>query len=516
MNGLLLRCTAATLLTLGSFTTVATAQQPNTDNLFDAAAPNPVDNLPPDASAKESLSAPPATPDAPNSDVASNPAINQQALPFNPKRIDLIETLQQMPKSVTVAGQQVKLLNPARVAAFYEEQQYPTIWTQDDSVTDLVTQLQTAIADSKNDALNPNRYHKALIDALTPESKYQNITSLELLMTDAYLALAGDLANGLVDPHITSPSWDAPKVSDTQLGNLLATAFLQKNVVKSLASLNADDPYYQTLKQQYLEKEQGTSTSPISSNDLIINMERLRWMPQHWGSRYIIANIPAYQVDMVDNGKTIYNTRAVVGRRDRPTPRFTNTLRYVVMAPTWTVPPTIMKKDELPKLRKNAAAFDANFEAVSNDGKTVLAPSQVDWSSPSANAFMLRQKPGPHNALGRVKFLFPNKHSIYLHDTPHRNLFKNQYRARSSGCIRLNDPLELADVLLNDTAWTPAKIKTQTRQKSSKWVKPSQPVPIYLVYWSTWASLDGQVHHAKDVYRLDGKLINAYKKALTQ
>lgn len=521
MNSCFHRCVAATALSLLFAPQVADAGRHAAEPTFDDTPPVLEDNLPPNATSTEAIDKElelndendePELPDHP----PARPTIDLGTRPFNSKRIDLIETMRHQPRAVTIDGQPVRLKHPERVAVFYENERYPTVWTREDAPTPLVVQLQRAIGTSDDDALNPAAYHQRIIAALRQGTDYEDIAALEILMTDAYLSLAGDLANGLVDPRRVEPTWNAGKMGDAALGALLAEGVIEQDIITPLNRLNVNDRRYQTLKQRYmLLRDSRIGQAPVTTDDLIINMERLRWMPKERGKAHIIVNIPAYRVSMIRDGRRIYRSRAIVGRRDRKTPRFTDRLRYIVMSPTWTVPPMIMKQDKLPRLRRDPTAYDESFEAILPGGG-VVAPSTVDWKDTAAGHYTLRRKPGPRNELGRVKFLFPNRYAIYLHDTPNRSLFAREYRAKSSGCIRLQKPLELADILLANSGWTPDRIRAATRRSTSKWVKLARETPIYLVYWTTWADFDGEVRHASDVYGLDAGLVAAYKKALTR
>lgn len=522
MKPALIRCALATTITTISFS-VSFAQQvndatqqsvaPTTQAIFDDPTPSLEDNLPPDASAAEvakelndnTLEQVPTEP-------VIQPKIHQDMMPFNSKRVDLVEAMQNSPKSVVINGKTVALKHPERVAEFYKSEQYPTIWTHENEPNSLVSQLQKAIANSSDDALNPASYHQSIISHLQEGTNYQDIIALEILMSDAWLSLAGDLANGLVNPKVTSPTWNAKRVSDLELAGDLANGINAGDIITPLNNYNANDPRYQALKKFYLSSRKKGNTDKI-----VINMDRVRWMAQDWyKGRYIFVNIPAYEVKMVDGGKNIYVSRSVVGRTDRETPRFVDRLRHVVLAPTWTVPPTILQKDKLARLKSSPGSFDANFEVVAPGGK-ITKPSAINWKAVNPTSYTLRQKPGKNNALGVVKFLFPNKHAIYLHDTPSKGLFNQAYRAKSSGCIRLQKPLELANILLKGTNWTPTRIKATANSGKQQFVNPPRETPIYLVYWTTWADTDGKIRNvADDVYHLDKKLINAYEKALSK
>lgn len=548
------------------------------DALFDDAVPVLQDNLPPDGSLPLSV------PEEPQHVATSILHVDMQ--PFNSRRVDLVDALDLSPREVVINGQSIALNNPERVSAFYFTEIFPTVWSHENALLESVSALQAAIAAAEQDALPPARYHQALIASLAPNQEYQDIVAYELLLSDAYLTLAGDLANGLVDPKRTHPTWNAQQVSDAELGELLARGIRDNNLQGELDGLNAANTRYQVLKTQYNTLRGGnsaTTASPdlppvnlkpgmdhpavailrekigasgagtlfdavlaeevkayqrsigvkadavvgagtrrhlnggggsnASLDTLKINMERQRWMPQDEGTSYILANIPSYRVQMVRDGAVIYNTKAIVGRKDRQTPAFTDRMRHVVMSPTWTVPPTILKKDKLPQLRNNPGAFNGSFEVVTPGGR-VVKPSDVNWSAVNPANYALRQKPGGRNALGRVKFLFPNKHAIYLHDTPNKGLFNRENRALSSGCIRLNDPMEFAEILLQGTEWTPEKIKHASHQSKERWVNPPEETPIYLVYWTLWADLQGQLQSAPDIYGLDNALLNQYNSAL--
>ena len=589
----------ATVIGLLALNGMAFAQEPVEEVLFDEAPPAIADNLPPDpataaAELSESDSVGILQPLPPEEVPVRQPTIREEMRPFNSRRIDLVEALVQEPKQVTFNGKVYDLKNPDRVRVFYENEQYPTIWTQENKLLDNFEQLKRLIADAPQDALPPARYHDALINSLKAGEQYDDIIAAELLLSDAYLSLAGDLANGLVNPRKTQPEWNAEKVSDEALGEMLAQGIVSGDLETAVRTINNGNPRYLALKSQYnalsgtpVAAEPAASTQPLpkvtlkqgmsheavailreklgapatdgdstyfdgalaeavtayqqshglkadgivsgktrnllngnkassggnaSADRLMINMERLRWMPQDMGESYVLVNIPSYYVKMYRGSEEIYASKAVVGQRDRQTPAFTDKLRHIVMSPTWTVPPTIMKKDKINKLRSNPGAFDGSFEAVV--GGRVVRPSAVDWSAPGATGNRLRQKPGARNALGRVKFLFPNKHAIYLHDTPSKSLFGRNDRALSSGCVRLQKPEEFANILLKNTNWSSERIKKAMNQEKEQWVNTPEQTPIYLVYWTTWSDPDGKIQTANDIYGKDSALLQQYKKAL--
>ena len=228
-----------------------------------------------------------------------------------------------------------------------------------------------------------------------------------------------------------------------------------------------------------------------------LNMERWRWLPQTLGERYILVNIANFALDVVERGRSVLAMRVVVGKPARRTPFFSADMTYLVLNPHWHVPPTIAIQDKLPLIRRDPGyVARQNFKLFRHGegGVTRVDPMSVDWSSVSARNFpyQLRQDPGPRNALGRVKFMFPNPYHVYLHDTPARELFAKTERAFSSGCIRLEKPIELAEYLLrDDPQWSRQKIVASRREGPSRLCICLTRIPVHLLYWTAWANEDG-------------------------
>jgi L,D-transpeptidase YcbB len=250
-----------------------------------------------------------------------------------------------------------------------------------------------------------------------------------------------------------------------------------------------------------------------------LNMERWRWLPQGLGDRYILVNVANFTLDVVEKGQSVLTMRVVAGKPTRRTPFFSARMTYLVLSPHWYVPPTIAVQDKLPLIRRDpryAARQNLKIFRDGPGGATRVDPMAIDWSSVSARNFpyRLRQDPGPRNALGRVKFMFPNPHHVYLHDTPSRELFAREERAFSSGCIRLEKPIELAEYLLrDDPRWSRQSILAGIQKGSEQVVHLPAPMPVYLFYWTTWMSDEGVVHFRKDIYERDSVLAGALQKA---
>jgi murein L,D-transpeptidase YcbB/YkuD len=246
---------------------------------------------------------------------------------------------------------------------------------------------------------------------------------------------------------------------------------------------------------------------------IAINLERWRWLPRDLGRRYLLVNVPAFELRVVEADRPVMAMRAVVGRPYRRTPIFSATMTYLVVSPYWHVPPGIAVRDILPAVEKNPAYLAEQgirvFQGWGADQREI-DPGDVDWRTLAAASFPyhFRQEPGDKNMLGRLKFMFPNWYNVYLHDTPLRELFLPASRPFSSGCIRIERPFELAEYLVRgDTEWTPEAIATAASVDRETTISLREPIPVHVVYWTSWA--DGEIEFRDDVYSRDAALAAA-------
>lgn len=246
-----------------------------------------------------------------------------------------------------------------------------------------------------------------------------------------------------------------------------------------------------------------------------LNLERWRWLPQDLGERHILVNIAAFWLEVIEADTTALTMRVMVGRPYRRTPVFSGMLTYLVLAPYWHVPRNLAVEDQLPLIKRNGSHFAQQrirvYEGWGADSREI-DPASVDWSrmTPAQFPYRLRQDPGPNNALGRVKFMFPNTHAVYLHDTPARELFDRTERAFSSGCIRVERPLELAAYLLQgDRRWSRRALEQSIERWQEQTVQVPRPIPVHLLYWTAWAGDDGRIHFRRDLYGRDARLQRA-------
>jgi Uncharacterized protein conserved in bacteria len=244
--------------------------------------------------------------------------------------------------------------------------------------------------------------------------------------------------------------------------------------------------------------------------DIIANMERWRWMPSDLGDFRVFVNIPEFRLWIERDGQPEYTTRVVVGTTKNQTPIFSDNIRHLVVNPYWNVPSSIIRGEIAPAVMRNTAYTDNQNMDLLYNGQ-VVSPWQVDWSQVSASnfPFRVRQRPGPGNALGQIKFLFPNKHDVYLHDTPSKGLFSRSYRAFSHGCIRVENPFEFADALMaNEPNISRASLEAMFGP-SERWVNPQTQIPVHLAYFTLRVDADGTIRSYGDVYGHNEKLIAA-------
>jgi murein L,D-transpeptidase YcbB/YkuD len=250
---------------------------------------------------------------------------------------------------------------------------------------------------------------------------------------------------------------------------------------------------------------------------LELNLERWRWLPQDLGRRHIIVNIAAFELEVVDGEAVVLSMRVVVGRPYNRTPVLSDTMRYLVLNPYWHVPRSIAAEELLPKVRRDPsylARYKVRVFPGSSPDAREVDPATVDWSAvtPAAFPFRLRQDPGPLNALGRVKFMFLNKYNVYLHDTPARPLFEESQRDFSHGCIRIQQPIELALYLLRqDRRWNRDALLRALDGAVDRSMPLPEPMPIHLLYWTAWADGDGTIQFRRDIHGRDRPLLEALR-----
>jgi murein L,D-transpeptidase YcbB/YkuD len=260
------------------------------------------------------------------------------------------------------------------------------------------------------------------------------------------------------------------------------------------------------------------NNSPSNLMDIAaVNMERMRWLSDTLrDSELILVNVANYQLDYLSKLDTILTAKVIVGKEYNESPVFSAPMTYIAFSPYWNIPASITKEEIVPAMRKNPNYLaQKNMEVVNSSGKPVNVKPK-DWSA-EPFPYLIRQKPGGSNSLGLVKFMFPNEHSIYIHDTPARSLFELENRALSHGCIRIQDPAKFAALLLEgDPTWTAEKIDSAMHQEEEQIVQLKKHIPVVIFYLTFWADSDGAPHFRSDIYNRDQEVLAALKKNKTK
>ncbi len=250
----------------------------------------------------------------------------------------------------------------------------------------------------------------------------------------------------------------------------------------------------------------------VSANDRLetirVNLERLRWLADDFEDDMVIVNIAGFEASLLKGGEVVWDTRVQVGRTYRQTPIFRDEITYLVINPTWTAPRSLATRDVLPQIQRDPSYLvKRGFEVRDRRGNNV-DPTTVNWNSLSRNNFpyTLVQRPGPYNAMGQVKFMFPNRYSVYLHDTPSRYLFEREARAFSAGCIRTERPFELVELLLGPQGWDRARIQEVLDSGRLTNVVLETPMPVLLTYLTSRVDDDGTLYFFPDVYERDRRI----------
>ena len=432
---------------------------------------------------------------------------------------------------------------------FYARREHRPAWDAPST-----TALLAAIDALADDGLEPARYHRDALHRLAPGAER------DVLATDAFLTAAAHLSHGVADPEFARPAWCRPP-PPIDVAAFLQAALDDGTIAETLARFTvrhegylrlrtalaayrevarnggwpvvpggptlrpgADDARVAVLRRRLYSPNDSTlfdaeleervrhfqSHHGITADGLVgpatlrelnvtaddrvrqiaANMERWRWMPEDLGPSYILVNIAAFRLDVIEGERSVLSMKTVVGKEYTRTPFFAARVTEVIVNPWWNVPDSIAIKELWPKQRRDSSTFAREHMVVTNG--------------------RIRQRPGPWNALGRLKFNMPNRYNVYLHDTPAKSLFERPFRAFSHGCIRLEKPLDLALHLLRDQPqWTSAAIEGDIAAGTERAIPLTAPQPVYVLYWTAWVGDDGHMEFHRDHYERDAALTAA-------
>jgi murein L,D-transpeptidase YcbB/YkuD len=393
---------------------------------------------------------------------------------------------------------------------FYEARDGMPAWVTADAPTKLAKAAVALLAKTNVHGLPPAAYGepalRAELDALgdldDEKEKPKRLAVFDAGLTAALIAAGHDVALGRVAPSAVDRRWKSRRTAPA-----FATA-LQQTVDSGrvdgwLDALRPAHPAYAALQQ-------ALAAGDPHADQIALNMERWRWMPDDLGARHFIVNIPTFELHAREQGQDVLAIDVIVGKLETSTPVFSSTMTTVVFSPYWNIPESIVEGETAPAAARDSAYLAKNhidILRVTKSGATPVDPSRVDWDdAEQVKDLAFRQRPGPSNALGMVKFLFPNDFNVYLHDTPADALFKKPSRAFSHGCVRVEDPEGLARyVLRGDPDWDDARIAAAMRAGVEKQVKLKEPIPVHIAYFTAWIGPDGAIRYAPDIYGYDAK-----------
>ncbi len=418
----------------------------------------------------------------------------------------------------------------ATVADFYAQRDGRLAWFDEAGPRPAIATLASALRDTAwLHGLEPDHYLtgevvqklervSAAPDALTTAQ----MVRADLVFTDAWLLLVSHLHSGRFDPHTLFPRW-TPEARRQTIIDALAAALDEGELTRRLQAMAPNHDDYRNLKRHLWHlRELARETAREAPNDerlaarigrVRINMERLRRLPDARGEMHVMVNVPAFRLQLVEDGAVRLEKRVIVGRTGEPTPAFSANMLQIAVNPVWDLPHRIAVEEKLPVIRRDPGFLERERIAVLQGWgaeEREVDPEEVDWESLDRRHFpyRLRQAPGGTNPLGRLQFLFPNPRAIYIHDTPARHLFEYERRTFSAGCIRLEDADELARRLLTNEQWTEAMKQLEQESPETRF-ELSQRVPVHIVYLTVEAEDNGTPKYWADVYGRDGDLLEA-------
>ena len=416
----------------------------------------------------------------------------------------LSERVRSLLQNTALSGTRAELSEQVLLDRFYASRDYAPLFITTDGLTPAGHGVAKRLSLASDDGLDAPQSLLAVIKTVKkPEA------GLELALARAAILYARDARGGRIDPTRLSKSL-TPKLDLPDALQVMTTLATSADSDKALQAYNPQHKGYLALRAKLAEwrdstasladhatgrgKGDSTSTYPLDTAEFIANMERWRWLPVDAGQSRIEVNIPEYTLRLYENGVLKHTGRVVVGKTNTQTPIFSSVMDHLVINPSWGVPASILKHEFLPKLAADPDYAERHgYQVIRNKDERIIG---------------IRQPPGERNALGFIKFMFPNEHAVYLHDTPQRNLFARDERAFSHGCVRVDQPFALANVLLSTMGYDEAKLKALIG-KGEKTIPLQNRLPVHLTYFTLRVDEDGRIQRFADIYGHDQKLRTA-------
>ncbi|RYU91364.1 L,D-transpeptidase [Mucilaginibacter terrigena] len=446
-----------------------------------------------------------------------------------------------------LADNKSKMDNPNLITSFYEKNDYDPVFVMDHIFNGDADLTANYFEKAGQHGLDPKMFKADQIKQLVAKFKdkkgiktldeaYHDIADLEILTANSLINYSSALQFGMVSPRkIYARYFTATKRPDS---TSMMQALTATNLKTYLDSIQPKDPQYLMLQKALIAG--GTAqgmTKEETTRYLVVNMERLRWKNKPSQPKYVIVNIPDYRLDVMDNGQSILNMKVVVGegrntdntntlvdydesdKKDRPfsreTPQLNSLIHSVQVNPVWNIPQSIASKEIMVEAAQDPYYLSNKGIDVYENGKKVEDPETINWSSAPKDKYEFKQRPSDDNSLGKIKFLFNNNSSVYLHDTPAKSGFTQTMRALSHGCVRLGDPQALAKVVFGEGATYNkiAKAMSEDNPEPTTIAVPDK-MPVYITYVTCWADSNGTLQYRPDVYGLDIVLYGHLQKFL--
>ncbi|WP_235985778.1 L,D-transpeptidase scaffold domain-containing protein [Mucilaginibacter segetis] len=435
-----------------------------------------------------------------------------------------------------LAEQKDNLANPKLITAFYTQNGFDPVLSIDHILKNKIDLSSDYFYKVTQHGLEPELFQADEIEALqkkfqdkkaikTLDEAYHDLAMLELLSANSLINYSNAMQFGIVSPRrIYARYYTETKRPDSAS---MSQIFHTADIKHYLDSIQPKDPQYLALQKMLTDGGQAKGmTVKETARYLVVNMERLRWKNKPTASKFVVVNIPDYRLDVMDNGHSVLNMKVCVGegrnidktntlveydesdKVDRPfsreTPQLNSVIHSVQVNPVWNIPQSIASKEIIVHAANDRYYLANNNIDAYKDGEVIENPETVDWSSVNKDEYSFKQRPGNDNALGKIKFLFNNQSSVYLHDTPAKAAFDNSMRAVSHGCVRLGNPQGLAHELFGNTS----KYETIVKDMGEDNPDPTtialpNKTPIYITYMTCWEDENGTIQFRPDVYGLD-------------
>lgn len=437
---------------------------------------------------------------------------------------DILADFHPFSYSLALDGLTVSMLTGDILQGIYRQRTFEPVWLADNDLNEQGRQLFTFILDARQWGLDPSDYHVqninnnfARVRTSVGTADPHLLLELELLLTEAFLMIVSDLSTGRVHPR---DLYRDPLSSSVRrdAASLLQRVEEEQDVLEIFKARSPQHRYYQETLAILQEGIESGSLTAGEIQEISLNLERWRWLPNDFGPRHILVNQPSFHLEVFEEDNVIMDMKTIVGRRDRPTPNISSTMTHMVLSPRWYMPTSIAIRDYLPRVQQNPNYLtERNYRVYERENGRFreVDPQDVDWDQQNRENFSYYfwQDPGPFNSLGRVIFRFPNAQDIYLHDTPERHLFNETVRTYSSGCIRIEKPIELALYLLADQPeWDRQAINEVIDRRRETTVYLKETLGVHLTYFTVLPAGDGTLNFYQDIYNRNQGLLDAFDR----